>query len=130
MLKSFFSLLSLLILLTGCGTMFDIYGRGSKDRKIYYDVQTNTIINTYKTPISSIYIWKRKKDNSYTADRIVFDQPTNNIQLRVLKDSLSFYNFELSLHLQDDHWRMMYHIDITRDLVEKKKKIYSRFTSH
>jgi hypothetical protein len=130
MFKLLFSLLGALLLFAGCGSMFDITGRGSKDRKIYYDVKTNEIISTYKAPISSMYIWKRKKDNSYLADRLEFDQPLTEIKLPILKDSIAFYNFEISLHLQDDHWRMMYHIDITRELVEKKKKIYSRFTSH
>ncbi len=52
--------------------MFDLTGSGSLDKKIYYGVATNKIINTYKAAISSMYFWKHKNDAAYTMERIFF----------------------------------------------------------
>ena len=129
MLKTVY-LFCAMLLLEGCGSMFDIAGKGSKDKKIFYDVATNRIISNYKSPISSFYTWKHKKDSTRWYERTAMDTATNIIVIPELKDSIAYYGYQISLHLQDDHWRMMYHIDITQALVQKKKKIYSRFTSH
>jgi hypothetical protein len=110
--------------------MFDFTGKGSLDTKIYFDVVKNEIVSNYRAPISSIYFWKYKNDSTYTMERVVFDTPAVSLTLPNLKDSLDFYDFQVSVHLQDDHWRMMHHITITKQLAEKKKRIYSRFTSH
>ncbi len=118
------------LLLTACIPMLDFAGKGSRDRNIYYDVKANEIINTYKTPINSIYIWKYQGDSSRGTVHIEFVEPVSTLKLPLLQDSINFYDFEVSIHLKDDHWRMMHHIGITKKLVEKKQKIYSRFTSH
>jgi len=120
----------LLCLLTGCGSLLDINGRGSPDRSIYYDVETNQIINTNKTSINSIYFSKLKNDSTYAMERIGFAEPTDTLLIPVIKDSLAFYSFFVSMHLSGDHWRMQRHLRITPGLVQKKRKIYSRFTSH
>jgi len=125
-----FALPVLICLLTGCGTMFDISGKGSLDKKIYYDVQTNQVINTYPTSINSIYFSRSKNDSTFKMDRIVLDEPTDTLLIPVLKDSIAFYDFHISVYLSGDHWRMQHHLDISEALVRKKRKIYSRFTSH
>lgn len=129
MLRSFYFLL-LLLFCAGCGSMFDFSGRGSKDKSIYYDVASNSIISKYKNPVTSIYTWKHKKDSTRSYERREFDEPLKVIIIPELKDSIAYYDYQISLHLQDEHWRMMFHIDITQQLVQKKKRIYSRFTSH
>jgi hypothetical protein len=120
------------IILAGCGAipMLDFAGKGSLDKKIYYDVNTSTIISTYKSPINSFYLWKSKNDSTYSTEKVILEEPATALTIPGLKDSLSFYDFQISLHLLDDHWRMMHHLDLTKELVEKKQKIYSRFTSH
>lgn len=120
----------LLLLLCGCIPMLDSKGTGSLDRSIYYNVKTNELINTYKTPINSIYFRKHKGDFTYAMEKIVFDEPTDTLILPILRDSVAFYDFRISVHLQDDHWRMQHHLDITQLPVQKKAKIFSRLTSH
>lgn len=130
MCKMICGFLLLLYLLAGCGSMFDVTGRGSLDRSIYYDVATNQVINTNKTSINSIYFSKLKNDSVYTRERISLDEPTDTLLIPVIKDSIAFYSFSVSIHLSGDHWRMQQHLDITPELVQKKRRIYSRFTSH
>jgi len=130
MYKLVLTFLISMLLLTGCGSMFDASGRGSRDRKIYYDVRTNEIINTYRAPINSMYIWKYIGDSSRGVQRIEFADPVSKLKMPMLQDSIGVYHFKISIHLKDDHWRMMHHIDVTKKLVEKKQKIYSRVTSH
>lgn len=119
-----------MMLLTGCGSMFDFTGRGTIDRKIYYDVKTNMIINTYSTPINSFYLRKYKNDSTYFTEVVELDKPLYKFSLPILRDSLAYYDFGLSIHMLHDHWRMMHHLDITKEGVVNKEKIFSRFTSH
>jgi hypothetical protein len=122
--------LSVLLLLTSCSTMFDVTGKGAKDKSIYYDVKANAVISTYKKPFSSVYIRQRKNDSTLTYVAIPVDTALNIIAIPLPKDSMALYNSYIWINLQGDHWRMIYHIDITKVLMEKKAKIYSRFTSH
>ena len=121
-----------LVFLSGCSAlpMLDFAGKGSRDRNMYYEVNTNRIISKYKDPVDHIYIWKYRDDSLIRADRLFFDSSTRQLQIPQLKDSIAFYSFQVSVHLENDHWRMMRHLDINKELVEKKEKIYSRFTSH
>jgi len=121
----------LLLLLCSCGLpMFDVAGKGTKDRTIYYNIATNEIISNYKNPMTSVYVWKNKNDSSRGSEKIVFDTPTYKIILPILKDSVALYDLSVYIQLKGDHWRETYHIDVTKKLVAKKGKIYSRYTSH
>jgi hypothetical protein len=127
----FFAGILFLVLLTGCSAipMLDFAGKGSQDRDLYYDVASNRIISKYKDPVDDISVWKYKGDSLVRMDRLVVDN-SRELVIPQLKDSLAFYSFQVSVHLENDHWRMMRHLDISKELVLKKEKIYSRFTSH
>ncbi|MGG9962780.1 hypothetical protein [Ferruginibacter sp. SUN106] len=128
--KLFFLCLCFSLLLTSCGSMFDVTGRGAKDKKVFYDVKSNAVTCTYKKPMSSVYIRQRKNDSTLTYVEIRLDTPVNFITLPLPKDSIALYNSYIWIHLQDDHWRSIFHIDITKELLQKKQKIWSRFTDH
>ncbi|WP_460553218.1 hypothetical protein [Ferruginibacter profundus] len=130
MYKLFTLSLCFLVLLSSCGGIFDATGRGAKDKRVYYDVKNNTITCTYKTPIGSVYIRQRKNDSTLTYAAVPIDSATHVVTLPLSKDSLALYNSYIWIHLQDAHWRSIFHIDITKELLQQKQKIFSRYTDH
>ena len=127
-----------MMLFVSCGIpMFDFAGRGSLNKNIYYDVASNQIVSKYKDTISSITLWKYTdqykwnsgSDSDYFAEEIP-PPGTTSFTIPKLKDSIAYYDFEVAINFKNDHWRMMYHLNIDREKVKMKQKIYSRFTSH
>ena len=130
MYKFLFIFLAILIF-PSCGIpLLDFAGRGSLYKKIYYDVTSNQIISNKEGTISSMMLWKFANDSTYTREELIPLPFKKSFTIPKLRDSIAFYDFEVSIHFENDHWRMMYHLNIDKELVKKKPKIYSRFTSH
>ena len=130
----------IMIFFVSCGLpMFDIPGKGSLNKHVYYDVASNQVISKYNDSISSIILWKYTdqykwnsgddNDSTFSAEEIPAPA-TNTFTIPKLKDSIAYYDFEVAINFKNDHWRMIYHLNIDREKVKKKQKIYSRFTSH
>ncbi len=115
----------------GCGGLLDIAGKGTVDKSVYYDVAKNEIVSTNDTVlIKSLWFDQVIADNSVFFTRIVLPNASQTVEVPLVKDSVAYCDFIISVNLTGSHWREQNHITITKQLVAKKKKIYSRYTSH
>ncbi len=119
------------ITLLSCNAILANIGIGSNDDSIYYNVSTNEIVNTYENNgIVSFWFTKRDKGKDGILDHIVLDEPLDRFQLPIIRDSIGFYDFTISINLLNEHRREQHHILITKKLTQRRRFINSWYTSH
>jgi uncharacterized membrane protein len=119
------------IALFSCNAIRANIGIESNDDSIYNNVATNEIVNTYKdNGIVSFWFTKKLKGKKEILDHIRLDEPLNRFELPIIRDSIDFYDFTISVNLLNEHWREHHHILITKKLIQRKRFINSWYTGH
>ena len=119
---------------SGCGTMFDISGRGAKIDCLFLDTGTFDIMyECGEKKIESLIIYENKDAKELFGKVIYrekFNAPGKRFGLPFHPDSMMNKFIRVEMHLTDSHHRESYYIDIKPGDLGSGKKICSRYFSH
>ena len=119
-----------LSLCCSCGELKELVNRSKWNKSVYFDVAKNEIVSTNDSVlIQGIMFDQLKNDNSVYYQRINLPNASKTVEIPLLKDSIAYFDFKLSVYLTNNRWKDYYTITLTKALINRKKIIYSRFNT-
>lgn len=113
-----------------CGELKELVNRSKWNKSVYFDVAKNEIVSTNDSVlIQGIMFDQLKNDNSVYYQRINLPNASKTVEIPLLKDSIAYFDFKLSVYLTNNRWKDYYTITLTKALINRKKIIYSRFNT-
>lgn len=129
-------LLCVTILLQSCGTMFDISGKGAKEKCLTLYTNTKTIDCTCQDKeIESVKIYYKQNskdnfDNTKASKRFLLNPTVRTFDLPIDKDSSDKIFLEIEIHLTKTYWRESFYFKTKPGDFSRPQKIYSRYFGH
>ncbi|MBC7862247.1 MAG: hypothetical protein IAF38_04680 [Bacteroidia bacterium] len=123
-----------LFLITSCGSMLDIAGKGAKTKCLYLDTDSLKIVQSCDDRlIFRINVSERSNAKDYNG-KLIFSEDlkifSDKFVLPFNCDSLDKKFLEISIQLTDTHFREIWYINTKPGDLKKKKKISSRYFGH
>jgi len=122
-----------MLLLSSCGSLLDISGKGA--RKECLSLDCSDLRLSYRCDDRSLFsvnVSEYQPDGtrkrSLSEDQ--FSEFTNEFRLPQPKDSLTGKYITLFIRISDSHHREAWYIDLKPGDIEKKKKLSARYFSH